>query len=85
MSQTEVNRFVNLLQGFILLCTVAGVFMSLGAARSMLDQNTGSINELKAIASDLVRSQVMGTATDDGHSKAIADLLARVNRLEEND
>ena len=85
MSQTEVNRFVNLLQGFILLCTVAGVFMSLGAANNVLQQNTDSVDELKAIASDLVRAQVMSTVTDDSHSKAIADLVLRVNRLEDKD
>ena len=56
--------------------------MSIGAAKNVLEQNSGSIDELKQIASDLVRAQVMGTATDDAHSKAIADLLRRVDRLE---
>lgn len=56
--------------------------MSIGAAKNVLEQNSGSIDELQEIASDLVRAQVMSTATDDTHSKAIADLLRRVDRLE---
>lgn len=82
MKQQDVSRLINLAQGFVLLCTVAGIFMSIGAAKNVLEQNSGSIDELQEIASDLVRAQVMSTATDDTHSKAIADLLRRVDRLE---
>ena len=82
LNQTEINRFSNLLQGFVLLTTVAVIFMSIGSAKGLLDRNADSINELQSIAADLVRSQVMSSATDSGHSDRIAELLRRVEKLE---
>ena len=37
----DFAKVVSLLQAVILLATVATVFMSVGAARGMLQQNTG--------------------------------------------
>jgi hypothetical protein len=83
MSQAEINKAFNLLQGFILLATVAGVFMSIGAARNLLDQNSRSIDDLKGITADLVKSQVLSASNDQQHEKMLDDIVERLNRLEQ--
>lgn len=83
MSQQQVSRAMNLLQGVILLATVAGVFMSIGAARNLLERNSQSIDELKGITTDLVKSQVLSAANDQQHTRDLASLSLRIQRLEE--
>lgn len=82
MSQADFNRTMNLLQGIILLATVAGVFMSIGAAKNLLERNSQSIDELKGITTDLVKSQVLSAANDQQHTKDLQSLALRIERLE---
>jgi hypothetical protein len=82
MSQGQINRAFNLLQGFILLATVAGVFMSIGAAKSLLEHNSQSIDDLKSITTDLVKSQVLSSSNDQQHQRILDDLTKRLDRLE---
>ena len=83
MSQPDFNRTMNLLQGIILLATVAGVFMSIGAAKNLLERNSQSIDELKGITTDLVKSQVLSAANDQQHTRDLASLSLRIERLED--
>lgn len=78
----DFSKVVSVFQSVILLATVATVFMSVGAARSLLQQNTGSIDELRDIASDLVKAGVMSAANDERHDAMFTDLKGRLDRLE---
>ena len=82
MSQAEINKAVNLFQAVILFATVAGVFMSIGAARNLLDQNSRSIDDLKGITTDLVKSQVLSSSNDQQHQRMLDDISRRLDRLE---
>lgn len=84
MNSQEIGRAMNVLQGVILLATVAGVFMSIGAATKLLEHNSASIDELKGITTDLVKSQVLSAANDQQHGRMLEDLSRRIDRLEEN-
>ena len=48
----------------------------------LLQQNTGSIDELRDIASDLVKAGVMSAANDERHDAMFTDLKGRLDRLE---
>ena len=76
----DISKIVSVLQAVILLATVATVFMSVGAARSLLEQNTESIDELRDIASDLVKAGVMSAANDERHDAMLSDLKGTVER-----
>tara|TARA_R100000654_G_scaffold8278_3_gene19597 strand:- start:24931 stop:25209 length:279 start_codon:yes stop_codon:yes gene_type:complete len=80
----DLSKIISVLQAVILLATVATVFMSVGAARSLLEQNTESIDELRDIASDLVKAGVMSAANDERHDAMFTDLKGRLDRLENN-
>ena len=83
MNQPDASKILGLLQAFILLATVAGVFMSIGSARHLLEQNKSSVDELRSITMDLVKSQVLSASNDQQHARMLADLSDRIDRLEQ--
>ena len=80
----DLSRLLNLLQSLVLLTTVGAVFMSVGMSKQTLDQNSMSIEELRGIASDLVRAQVLSAANDEKHVGMIQDISRRLEKLEDS-
>lgn len=73
---------IQVFQLAVLMIGVAGVFVTLGRKDAILDRQDRDITELRAIASDLVKSQVLGAANDSKHGEALQAVAVRLDRLE---
>jgi hypothetical protein len=69
-------------QLFVLIAGVGGVFMTIGRRDELLSRQDRDITDLRAIAGDLVKAQVLGAANDQKHAEAIAAIGGRLDRLE---
>ena len=76
--------FVSLIQTVLLLVAVGGIFMQIGQQNHQIDLNSGDLKQLGTIASDLVRSQVLGEARDAEHYRILENLDQRLRILEAN-
>jgi hypothetical protein len=73
---------IQVFQLAVLMVGVAGVFVTLGRKDAILDRQDRDITELRAIASDLVKSQVLGAANDSKHAESLQAVAVRLDRLE---
>ena len=86
-SMTNDNRAtlsvaIQFLQLVTLGVAVAGVFLSLGRKDERLNANTKEIEELRDIASSLVRTSIESTTTNREQDRRLDDLRNRLARLE---
>ncbi len=72
----------SVVQTLVLTATAAGIFLSVGRRDQEILTNSNHIAELRTIATDLVRSQVLSEANDSNHSLVLEDLKRRIDRLE---
>tara|TARA_R110002012_G_scaffold158753_3_gene320289 strand:+ start:261 stop:521 length:261 start_codon:yes stop_codon:yes gene_type:complete len=82
MDHDKKNDFWVGLQTLILVATAAGIFLSLGRRDQVLAMNSSHLAELRVIASDLVKSQVLSEANDNNHAIVLNDLKRRLEQLE---
>ena len=75
---------VQWLQLATLIIGVGGLFLTIGRKDARLDANTEEINELREIATDLVRATVESTSNNISQDRQIDDLRNRVARLEQD-
>jgi hypothetical protein len=61
---------------------VATVFINLGRRDAVLDRLSSDMGELRSIAQELVKSQVLGAANDKSHDEALRQVAARLDRME---
>lgn len=73
---------ISIFQLFVLIAGVGGVFMTIGRRDELLARQDRDVTELRAIAGDLVKAQVLGAANDQKHAEAIAAIGHRLDRLE---
>ena len=73
---------ISIFQLCVLIAGVGGVFMTIGRRDELLSRQDRDITELRAIAGDLVKAQVLGAANDQKHAEAIAAIGLRLDRLE---
>lgn len=78
----QLSFAISVLQLFVLVVGVAGVFVTLGRKDAILDRQDRDISELRSIAQDLVKAQVLGAATDQKHGEALQAVAVRLDRLE---
>ena len=69
-------------QTVVIAASAAGVFLTMGRRDQEVTFHGMQITELGQISKDLVKSQVLSEANDAKHSDNIADLKARLDRLE---
>jgi len=74
-----------IIQTLVLCATAAGVFLAVGRRDHLMDMNNERIGELRGITQDLVKSQVMSEANDATHAAMMADLKARIQRIEDRE
>jgi len=70
------------LQTLILIATAAGIFLSLGRRDQVLAMNSSHLSELRVIATDLVKSQVLSEVNDNNHMSVLEELKRRIEKLE---
>jgi hypothetical protein len=73
---------ISIMQLFVLVVGVAGVFVTLGRKDAILERQDRDISELRSIAQDLVKAQVLGAANDQKHTEALSAVAVRLDRLE---
>lgn len=76
------NRIWSLLETLLLVAAASGIFLAIGRRDQVIQTNTTHIAELRSIATDLVRSQVLSEAADGSHMHRMKLLEQRVTRLE---
>jgi hypothetical protein len=59
--------------------------LAIGRRDQVVETNTFHIGELRQIATELVRSQVLSEANDSQHMRLMGNLEDRINRLELGD
>ncbi len=70
-------------QTVVIAASAAGVFLTMGRRDQEVTFHGMQITELGQISQDLVKSQVLSEANDSKHNENIAELKARLERLEE--
>ena len=65
-----------------ILFSISGVFVVVGQRDQTVEYNSRQIEDLRSIATDLVKSQVLGSANDAHFSERFDELKTRVDRLE---
>ena len=78
----QLATAISVLQLFVLVVGVAGVFITLGRKDAILDRQDRDLTELRSIVGDLVKSQVLGAANDQTHAAALQQVANRLDRLE---
>jgi len=68
-----------------LVIGVGGLFMAMGRRDANLETNTGEIEKLRSIATDLASASVESTSTNRSQDRQLDDLRDRIARLEPND
>ncbi len=82
MDHDKKNDFWVGLQTLILIATAAGIFLSLGRRDQVLAMNSSHLSELRVIATDLVKSQVLSEVNDNNHMSVLEELKRRIEKLE---
>ncbi len=84
--QNEIKgRLWSMLETVILVGAASAVFLAIGRRDQVIQTNTFHIGELRQIATELVRSQVLSEANDSQHMRLMESLGNRINRLELGD
>jgi|TARA_R100000030_G_scaffold100641_1_gene94160 hypothetical protein len=83
-TKSNMQVAVQWLQLATLIIGVGGLFLTIGRKDARLDANTEEINELREIATDLVRATVESTSNNISQDRQIDDLRNRVARLEQD-
>tara|TARA_R100000654_G_scaffold23479_1_gene45887 strand:- start:228 stop:503 length:276 start_codon:yes stop_codon:yes gene_type:complete len=81
----QMIRFQTIVQTITLatmILGIAGMFVVIGRKDQMIQFNSTQITELRDIAQDLVKSQVLGSSNDSYQAEQLNDLKRRVDRLE---
>ena len=86
---TETNRatlavVVQFLQLATLIIGVAGIFLVVGRRDQQLQTNAVEIDDLRDIASDLVKVSIESTTTNRDQDRALDELRSRIANLEIN-
>ena len=84
---TDQNRatvavVVQFLQLATLIIGVAGIFLVVGRKDHQLETNAAEIQDLRDIASDLVKASIESTTTNREQDRALDELRDRLARLE---
>lgn len=75
----------NLIGGAQLIVLVIGVMTvvaNMGRKDAMLERMDKDMSELRQIAQELVKAQVLGAANDKTHEEALRAVASRLDRLE---
>jgi len=73
---------VQFLQLGTLVLGVAGMFLTIGRRDATLDVNTAEIQQLRDIASDLVKTSIQTTTTNREQDRRLEELRDRLDALE---
>ena len=73
---------VQFLQLATLIIGVGGLFLSIGRRDATLDVNTAEIQQLRDIASDLVKTSIQTTTTNREQDRRLEELRDRLDALE---
>lgn len=77
-----LSTVISVAQLAVLMVGVGSVFITLGRRDAVLDRLHSDMSELRAIAQELVKSQVLGAANDKSHEEALRQVAARLDRME---
>ena len=81
-SKHTMQTVIQSLQLAVLVIGVAGVFLTIGRRDAMIMDSAADIDELRAIASDLVKASIESTTTNREQDRRLDDLKVRIARLE---
>jgi hypothetical protein len=73
---------ISVAQLVVLSIGVLTVVANLGKKDAIVERMDKDMGELRAIAQDLVKSQVLSAANDKTHEEALRQVTARLDRLE---
>ena len=73
---------ISVAQLVVLTIGVLTVVANLGKKDAIVERMDKDMSELRAIAQDLVKSQVLSAANDKTHEEALRAVAARLDRLE---
>lgn len=73
---------ISVAQLIVLSIGVLTVVANLGKKDAIVERMDKDMSELRAIAQDLVKSQVLSAANDKTHEEALRQVTARLDRLE---
>ena len=79
-----LDRAINLAQLFALVAGIVWIGREIGQKETALVQVSSDTAELSSIVKDLVRSQILSTATGDELTRWLDALTKRVERLEDS-
>ena len=82
VSLVKYQTIVQTISLLALVLGIAGMFVIVGRKDQMIESNSKDLSELRGISHDLVKSQVLGSATDSHHAAQLQDLKVRIERLE---
>jgi len=82
VSLAKYQTVVQTVSLLALILAIAGMFVVIGRRDQVIEFNSSDISELRGISHDLVKSQVLGAATDSHHAAQLRDLKVRIERLE---
>jgi len=81
-STQKVSAVTGVLQLVVLVVGVGGLFFTVGQREETLNVTQQEVSDLKAISADLVKAQVLSSAKDGEHDRALEDILRRLAQLE---
>ena len=86
MNQDQHRETLKIVVQFLQLGTlvlgVAGLFLSVGRRDATLDVNTAEIQQLRDIASDLVKTSITTSTTNREQDRRLEELRDRLDALE---
>lgn len=77
-----LSNAISVAQLIVLSIGVLTVVANLGKKDAIVERMDKDMSELRAIAQDLVKSQVLSAANDKTHEEALRQVTARLDRLE---
>jgi len=78
----SIANAISVAQLVVLSIGVLTVVANLGKKDALLERMDKDMGELRAIAQELVKSQVLGAANDKTHEEALRAVATRLDRLE---
>lgn len=78
----QLANTIGVLQLVVLVIGVFTVVANMGRKDAMLERMDRDMGELRQIAQELVKSQVLGAANDKSHEEALRAVASRLDRLE---
>lgn len=76
------TKTIGLLQLFALIIGVAGMFVVIGKRDQQLIHVSSDLDKLAGVVNDLAKTQASSSVVDASHTKALEDILRRLNNLE---